>query len=175
MAGRGGKGGTRGKRSRGKSAKGRSTPRRAARGKRAGRPAATRSAPKAAAPRVAAITARLKRAEERVASLEKQLVRLERQRAAEKQAQRRRLTGARRGFEAQLTRMVQEIGQLRLHEARARALERVLAEHGIEASAQAPAVPSSGSRAKVREPSSRAEGHELQVAGGSIDPEARRP
>jgi hypothetical protein len=83
--------------------------------------------------------ARAKRAEARVASLERQVARLERQRAADKQAQRRRLTSARRQFEAQLTRMVQEIGQLRLHEARARALERVLAEHGIEASPQAPA------------------------------------
>jgi hypothetical protein len=44
--------------------------------------------------------------------------------------------------------MVQEIGQLRLHEARARALERMLAEHGIDPSPQAPAATrASGPRA----------------------------
>jgi hypothetical protein len=105
----------------------------APRRKPAGRPAASPRAPKSDA-RVAAVTARLKRALARVASLERQLSRLQTQRAAEQRMQRRRLATARRQSEAQLTRMVQEIGQLRLHEARARALERMLAEHGIEAS-----------------------------------------
>jgi hypothetical protein len=90
--------------------------------------------------RVAAVTARLKRAQAHVASLERQISRLQKQRAAEQRMQRRRLASARRQSEAQLTRMVQEIGQLRLHEVRARALERLLAEHGIDASPQVSAA-----------------------------------
>jgi hypothetical protein len=55
-----------------------------------------------------------------VASLEATLKR-------ERQAARQRMAEARREFEEQLTRMVQEIGHLRHHEARAQALERQLA------------------------------------------------
>jgi hypothetical protein len=104
--------------------------------KPAGRSAASPRAPKSATA-VATITARLKGAQARVASLERQISRLQKQRAAEQRMQRRRVASARRQSEAQLTRMVQEIGQLRLHEARVRALERMLAEHGIDASPQA--------------------------------------
>ncbi len=45
----------------------------------------------------------------------------------ERRAARQRMARARREFEAQLTRMVQEIGHLRHHEARARVLVEQLA------------------------------------------------
>ena len=84
-------------------------------------------------PRAAEITslkaanARLRAYQRRIATLEAHLARLEETRAAERAAARRRMTGIRRHFEARLTRMVQEIGGLRHHEVRARALERALA------------------------------------------------
>jgi hypothetical protein len=55
------------------------------------------------------------------------LAEVEKARAAEIKAARQRMARARRQFEQQLTRMVQEIGELRHHEARCRVLEQTLA------------------------------------------------
>ena len=101
---------------------------------RAAKPKTRKSAPRAA------VTARLERCQRLVAGLQKKIARLERQRMAEQGTHRRRLASARRQFEQQLTRMVQEIGHLRFHEARSRALERMLAELGVDASLQVPNV-----------------------------------
>ena len=101
---------------------------------RAARPKTRKSAPRAA------VTARLERCQRLVAGLQRKIARLERQRTAEQGTYRRRLASARRQFEQQLTRMVQEIGHLRIHEARSRALERMLAELGVDASLQVPNV-----------------------------------
>jgi chromosome segregation ATPase len=63
----------------------------------------------------------------RIAALTAQLKRLESERRGEHDHARRRLAEARREFERRLTEMVQEIGLLRHHEARAAALETRLA------------------------------------------------
>jgi hypothetical protein len=73
----------------------------------------TRGRAPAAATKLAALATR-------VATLEATLKR-------ERQAARQRMAEARREFETQLTRMVQEIGHLRHHEARVHVLERQLA------------------------------------------------
>src|SRR5512134_3916922 len=108
-----------------KRAKRSTTVRRAGASRRAAKPRTPKSAS------LAVIAARLERCQRLVATLERQIARLETQRAAEKETHRRRLANVRRQFETQLTRMVQEIGQLRIHEARSRALERMLAELGV--------------------------------------------
>lgn len=63
----------------------------------------------------------------RIAALTAQLKHLESERRGEHDRARRRLAEARREFERRLTEMVQEIGLLRHHEARATALETRLA------------------------------------------------
>jgi septal ring factor EnvC (AmiA/AmiB activator) len=124
---------------------------------------------------IAGLRARLERSERRVASLERKIARLETERTAEKQAERRRLANARRRFEARLTRMVQEIGQLRLHEARARALERMLAERGFGTSPVPNAAGPSVSRVLGREPTPPLRDQEPDAPHVAIDPRVRRP
>ena len=74
-----------------------------------------------------AAKARLRSAEARVAKLEAEVKRLTGKLEAEREAGRQRADRARRRFESRLTQMVQELGMLRHHEARAAALERELA------------------------------------------------
>jgi hypothetical protein len=81
---------------------------------------------------LARATTRLRRCQARIDLLKARLVKLEKQHLADRQAYRRRAARAKREFEARLTRMVQEIGQLRYHEARARMLERALRDHGVD-------------------------------------------
>ena len=74
-----------------------------------------------------AAKAQLTAARRRIQALTGRLAEVEKARAAEIKAARQRLARARRQFEQQLTRMVQEIGELRHHEARCRVLEQTLA------------------------------------------------
>jgi len=87
-------------------------PKRSARGRR-------RAAPKAATP---AATAKAVRA------LERRLVRLTAAREADRRRHARELEAARRELDRRLAAMMNEIAGLRHHEARAAALERLLAE-----------------------------------------------
>ena len=73
-----------------------------------------------------AANARLRIWQQRVAALKVEVRRLEQAHAADQRSSRQRMTQARRRFEARLTRMVQEIGELRHHETRSRSLERAL-------------------------------------------------
>jgi chromosome segregation ATPase len=79
-----------------------------------------------------AATARLRRSQRRVRALEAQVVRLTDALATARADVRQRVARARRRLEGRLTRMVQEIGQLRYHETRARALEAALAAREAE-------------------------------------------
>jgi TolA-binding protein len=74
-----------------------------------------------------AAKAQLTAARHRIQALTAKLAAVDKARAAEVRATRSRLTRARREFEQQLTRMVQEIGELRHHEARCKMLEQTLA------------------------------------------------
>jgi hypothetical protein len=76
---------------------------------------------------LAAVKAQLTAARRRIQTLTTQLAEVDKTRAAEVKAARQRMSRARRQFEQQLTRMVQEIGELRHHEARCRVLEQTLA------------------------------------------------
>jgi len=82
---------------------------------------------RAAVPSPRVLQARLRRCMQRIAVLEAEIGRISELRAKERRAARLRMSRARRQFEARLTAMVQEIGQLRHHEVRARTLARKLA------------------------------------------------
>jgi DNA repair exonuclease SbcCD ATPase subunit len=80
----------------------------------------------AAAGKQKAATAELTACRQRIAALEAELARIEKEREAEREANERQLDRAQQEFEDQLTSMVQELGLLRHHEARAESLERAL-------------------------------------------------
>lgn len=86
--------------------------------------------PEAASPRT--VQARLAAAERKIAALTMRLAEVEKAREDERKAARQRMTRARRQFEQRSTRMVQEIGELRHHEARCRVLEASLAARALE-------------------------------------------
>jgi len=67
-----------------------------------------------------------------IEALTARLAEVEKARVAERKTARQRLTNARRQFEQRSTRMVQEIGELRHHEARCRVLEASLAARALE-------------------------------------------
>ena len=73
-----------------------------------------------------AVNARLRIWQRRAAALKVEVRRLELAHAAEQRSSRRRMIQARRRFEARLTQMVQEIGELRHHETRSQSLEQAL-------------------------------------------------
>ena len=96
----------------------------------------------AAAAAGAATKSKFRALERQVATLKAQITRLEKERDAERETARRRMTRARGQYENRLTQMVQEIGQLRHHEARAHVLEQALAAK--ERQARRAAAPAEG-------------------------------
>jgi hypothetical protein len=94
-----------------------------------------RTRPRTEAPEVKTLPAartQLAAARREIEALTARLVEVEKARAAERKVARQRLTKARRQFEQRSTRMVQEIGELRHHEARCRVLEASLAARALE-------------------------------------------
>jgi hypothetical protein len=71
-------------------------------------------------------------ARRKIEALTARLADVEKARADDRKIARQRVTNARRQFEQRSTRMVQEIGELRHHEARCRVLEATLAARALE-------------------------------------------
>jgi hypothetical protein len=78
------------------------------------------------------VRTQLAAARREIEALTARLAEVEKSSTAERKIARQRLTNARRQFEQRSTRMVQEIGELRHHEARCRVLEASLAARALE-------------------------------------------
>src|SRR5262245_21212499 len=88
-----------------------------------------------------------------LAQLERRIARLLAERQAERARHARQIASVRRGADRRLTVMLREITELRHHEARAHALERLLEKR--EAAGQAPLVLSDLTEGEIKETSLR--------------------